>query len=402
MIIDYKLTHAGGVVKKVIKPFRAAIILILCLFPSFAGAHSFPFPRGLIEEVRFWKTVFGIYTSNRVVIYDSGHLGVVYQVVDFSTLNARKDLSAGEKSTLRARAIQLSTRKIAGSLRQIALNPDANTLTVEQLYHKSLFDELAEPNKFLNAAGRIRVQMGQKDRLVEAMAKSRDWMGDIQAIFEKEGLPKELTALIFVESMFNPKAMSGAGASGLWQFMPTTGRDYLAINSFWDGRNDPIHSSWAAAQFLKRLYQQMGDWALAVNAYHSGPARILKAVKQLGTKDIAEIIARFDDPAYQFYSRNYYPQFLAMVEIYQYRDEYLGPLPEGTPLRYDIVLTRDFANLPQLAKRFAIDLKLIRELNTALSPEVMNGRLPLPPNFSLRVPKGYGYYLAKAVGYAPE
>ena len=201
--------------------------------------------------------------------------------------------------------------------------------------------------------------------------------------------------------MFNPQAVSEVGASGLWQFMPDTGRGYLSINSFWDNRNDPIHSSVGAARFLKDLYRQTGDWALAINSYHSGPARILKAVRQLKTKDISEIIARFDDPGYGFYSRNYYPEFLAVAQIYRYREDYLGLLPEGADLRYDFVQTRDFVNLPQVAGRLAINLDLLRKLNTALKPEVLSGQLPLPPNYLLRVPKGFGYYLAKVIGYPP-
>lgn len=350
--------------------------------------------------------VFGTYHRSQVIVHDSRHLGVVYEVIDFSPLNARTDLSDGEKRKIRSKRIQADRARIIRSLRRLASRPDPGALTPpltpEERQIQTLFEEVPDPNKYLEAVNRVRVQPGQSDRLFRAMLQSRGWIGDIEAIFEKHDLPRELTALMFIESMFNPKAVSEVGASGLWQFMPDTGQDYLSINAFWDDRNDPIHSSWGAARFLKDLYGQFGDWALSINAYHSGPARILKAVRDLKTRDIAEIISRFQEPGYQFYSRNYYPEFLAVAEIYRHQDEYLGPLAEGPDLRFDIVKTRDFVNLPEVAGRYAIRLDLIAKLNTALKAEVLSGNLPLPPNYLLRVPKGYGHPLAVAIGYAPH
>ena len=349
--------------------------------------------------MRFWKAVFGTYNRSQVIVHDSKYLGVIYEVIDFSPLNVRQDLNAGEKRKIRTKRLQSATAEIVRSLQRLARG--AEPLAPEEKYVQTLFEEIPDPDKFLKAAKRVRIQTGQRDQLMKAISKSRDWIGDIEAIFERLGLPRELTALMFIESMFNPQAISEVGAAGLWQFMPDTGQDYLSINAFWDDRNDPINASAGAARFLNDLYRQMGDWALAINSYHSGAGRILKAVRQLKTKNISEIIDRFDDPGYGFYSRNYYPEFLAVVDIYRHRNDYLGLLPAGPDLRYDIVQTKDFVNLPEVAGRFAISLDLLRKLNTALKAEVLSGDLPLPPNYLLRVPKGYGYHLAVVIGYAP-
>lgn len=376
--------------KKTLFILRLAAALSLLPVPLFA--ESFAVPPPLSDEVRFWKTVFGTYDHSQVIVHDSRYLGVVYEVID---------LSSERKKENRTARIREATERIVRSLERLALGPKPEPLSPEEQYIQRMFEEVPGPDKFLEAANRVRIQTGQRDHLMKAIAKSTAWIGDIEGIFEKQGLPRELTALVFIESMFNPQAVSEVGASGFWQFMPDTGQGYLSINAFWDDRNDPINSSAGAAQFLKDLHRQTGDWALAVNSYHSGPGRILKAVMQLKTKDISEIIARFDDPGYGFYSRNYYPEFLAVVEIYRHRDNYLGPLPEGPDLRYDIVQTKDFVNLPQVAGRFAINMDQLRKLNTALKTEVLSGSLPLPPNYLLRVPKGYGYYLANAIGYLP-
>ena len=345
--------------------------------------------------------VFRTYNRSQAILHDSRHLGVVYEVIDFSPLNDRTDLSDGQKRKIRSKRIQTERASIIRSLQRLAADPDPSSLTPEERQIQMLFEESSDSNKYLEATRRVRVQTGQSDHLTRALLQSKGWIRDIEAIFESHGLPRELTALMFIESMFNPRAISEVGASGFWQFMPDTGQDYLSINAFWDDRNDPIQSSLAAARFLQDLYRQMGDWALTINAYHSGPARILKAVKDLDTRDIAVIIDRFQDPGYQFYSRNYYPEFLAVAEIYRHEDEYLGPLAEGPELRYDIVKTKDFINLPEVAGRYAIRLDLIARLNTALKADVLSGKLPLPPNYLLRVPKGYGHPLAVAIGYAP-
>ena len=362
---------------------RAILILTVVLFLGISSAplraDSFSVPDGLENEVRFWETVFGTYGSDQVVIYDERFLEGIYEVVDRTEVN---------------RAVG----RITKSLRHLAAAPKKPG-TDEERYYRKLFGGTSDPEVFRAASGRVRVQPGQKGSLRRAIEKSSAWMGDIESIFEANGLPKELTALMFIESMFNPRALSGVGASGVWQFMPETGRSYVSMNDFWDDRNDTINSSTGAALFLKDLYRQTGDWCLAVNAYHSGLGRILNAVKKLGTKKIADIIHHYNDPGYSFYSRNYVPEFLAVVALYRHRAEIFGSLSETEDRRYDIVQTSDFVILPKIADRFGIGLDVLRRLNTALKEDVLTGDLPLPPHYPLRVPKGTGYYLAVAIGY---
>lgn len=383
------------------KRIRNVLMLVFLPVSVFAASGVFPFPAGLADEVRFWKMIFGTYTYAQIILHDSRHAGIIYEVMDFTKLNRQRDLSREEKSRIRKEKVRQRVDEISQLLQELANDLPPEKQSPAQRYYKNLFREIDEPDKFQKAAQRIHIQAGQKENFKEAISKSKAWIGDMQSIFEKEGLPKELIGLVFVESMFNPQAVSAVGASGLWQLMPETGKNYLPINAFWDSRNDPLHSSWGAASFFKDLYRQTRDWALAVNAYHTGPARIRKAVKQLGTRDISVIIERFEDPQYAFYSRNYYPQFLAVNEIYQHQEEYLGELPEGNLPSYDIVITKDFAVLPEVMHRFAMNPASLRALNTTLSSEVWSGELPLPPHFPLKVPKGFGYYIAQAIGYPP-
>lgn len=402
------------------------VVAVLCLqnLPRAAGSNShFAVPPGISDEVRFWKTVFGTYDRWQVIFHDDRHLGVIYRVLDFSGTEARKDLSPGQKSEI----IQEQVRSVRGgietSLERLALGVAPELLTDEEKYYQKLFESISycvlrdaycapqsdahgaqrtTRDEYKAAIGRIRVQTGQRSNLMRAIARSSQYIGDIEAIFELYGLPKELTAIVFIESMFNPKALSEVGASGLWQFMPDVGREYVSMNFFWDNRNDPIGSTDGAARMLRDLHDRTRDWALAINSYHSGLGRLEKAVKKLGTKDISVIIHKFNDPAYGFYSRNYYPEFLAVAEIYKNRAEYLGTVENTSVEKYDIIRTSDFVNLPKIAARFAIDMTALRSLNPAINSEVLSGELPLPPNYPLKVPKGMGYQMAIVVGYLPD
>ena len=106
-------------------------------------------------------------------------------------------------------------------------------------------EKVAEPNKYLNAAHyrRLRSQLGQKDRFLEGYIASGRYLPTMEKIFAAEGLPWELTRLPFVESSFNLAARSKVGASGIWQFMRSTGRLYLKIRGELDERNDPIRAT---------------------------------------------------------------------------------------------------------------------------------------------------------------
>ncbi|OGQ48399.1 MAG: hypothetical protein A3H42_02930 [Deltaproteobacteria bacterium RIFCSPLOWO2_02_FULL_46_8] len=387
--------------------FFTVVIFLSSLAFAQGGLAHFPFPPSLSDEVRFWKTVFGTYDRRQVLLHDDKCLNVLYQVLDFSKIGERKDLSPKQKEEIIHAQVANVREKITVSLEHLAQGVQREKLTPEEKYYEKMFLSCSARRKkplsteYKGAQKRIRVQVGQRSNLQSAIAKSAQTLGDIEAVFESYGLPGELTALMFIESMFNPKALSEIGASGLWQFMPRIGKEYVPMNSFWDGRNDPIHASDGAARLLKDLHRRTGDWALAVNSYHSGLGRIEKAWKKLKTKDIAVIIHEYDDPAYGFWSRNYYPEFLAVAEILKRQKETFGATENDLLEQYDIVRTPDFLNLPEMAGRLALDMKTLRRLNPAIRSEVFNGGLPLPPDYPLKVPKGMGYPVALATGHPP-
>ena len=135
----------------------------------------------------------------------------------------------------------------------------------------------------LRSRKRVRAQRGVKERFATGLELSRRYLEQMQEIFREEGLPVELTYLPLVESSFNIRARSPAGAVGIWQFMRTTGRRYLRVNRSVDERRDPLESTRAAAQLLKENYAIFGDWPLAITAYNHGREGIMRAVSKVGS-----------------------------------------------------------------------------------------------------------------------
>ena len=134
----------------------------------------------------------------------------------------------------------------------------------------------------------IDAYTGRLRRSVSFMLGAQNFYIPIfEEALEAEGLPLELKYLPVIESALEPTATSRVGAAGLWQFMiPTARRFGLTINSLVDERRDPIKSSWAAARYLKELYNRYNDWTLAIAAYNCGPTNIAKAMKRAkGAKD---------------------------------------------------------------------------------------------------------------------
>src|SRR6184192_3928889 len=150
-----------------------------------------------------------------------------------------------------------------------------------------------------------------RSTLEHALIRGGRYQGMIQKILRQEGVPQELIYLAQAESGFHPLAVSRVGARGMWQFMGSRARGYGLQRSWWiDDRQDPEKATRAAARHLKDLYNQFGDWYLAMAAYNSGPGNVQQAVKRTGYADFWELYKRNVLPAE---TKNYVPIILAMT-----------------------------------------------------------------------------------------
>ena len=160
---------------------------------------------------------------------------------------------------------------------------------------------------------------GKKDLMERMLTTSQFYFPLFEQELDNYNIPLEIKYLAVVESALNPRARSRVGATGLWQFMYSTGRMYkLDVSSYVDDRRDPIKSTKAACQYLSKLYDIFGDWDLALAAYNSGPGNVNKAIRRSGGYKNYWNIRRFLPRE----TAGYVPAFIATMYIFEYADEH--------------------------------------------------------------------------------
>ena len=214
------------------------------------------------------------------------------------------------------------------------------------------------------------------------LGASNFYMPIFEQALETYQLPLELKYLPVIESALNPTAVSRVGATGLWQFMLTTGKMYgLNVNTLVDERRDPIKSSYAAARYLKDLYKVFGDWNLVIAAYNCGPENINKAIKRSnGEKDYWKIY-----PYLPKETRGYVPAFIAANYIMTYYCEHnICPMNTTLPEKTDTVMVGRNLHMEQVAAVCGLEMEQLRTLNPAYRHDVIPGATELA---CLRLPQ---------------
>jgi membrane-bound lytic murein transglycosylase D len=218
----------------------------------------------------------------------------------------------------------------------------------------------APGNYRFNRAGRnFRVQYGLKDSFQKALVNSTPYLKEMERIFAENGLPVELTRLPFAESSFNVEAHSLAGAAGIWQFTRSTGKNYMKIDRFIDERRDPLKSTEAAAKLLSFYYRQFKSWPLAITAYNHGSYAMKKAVRKTKSRDLETIINTYKGRTFGFSSRNYYVEFLAILEILKDYSQYFDAIEFLPPEKYDEFVLEDYIKVKTLLKYSSLEKEVI-------------------------------------------
>jgi membrane-bound lytic murein transglycosylase D len=192
----------------------------------------------------------------------------------------------------------------------------------------------------------------------------------IEDVFDSYGLPTELKYMAAIESALNPTIVSRAGATGLWQFMYSTGKLYgLTINSVVDERRDPVKATHAAARYLKDLYGIYNDWILVIAAYNCGPGNVNKAIKRSGNrKDYWEIYYHLPRE-----TRGYIPQYVAAVYAMNYYKEHgIVPVNINMPVAVDTVMVNKDFHLLQISAVLNLPIDELRAIN----PQYKTGFVP--------------------------
>lgn len=342
---------------------------------------TFAVPPEMASRVRFWRDVYAKYSTGQIVIHDQENFDVVYAVIDETDLLAGAT-SRSERGALIEKEKQRINR-ILLKLADEAVGP--SELTEEDLKIYAAVRKFQGWRKFV---GRLRAQEGLADEFRRGVEASGAYWAEIEAIFQSYGLPKELARLCFVESLFRFDAYSKVGATGLWQFMRSTGKLYMTVNDAVDERLDPIASTHAAAKLLRDNYRILGAWPLAVTAYNHGRGGISRAVSQTGSSDIVRIINEYQSPSFKFASKNFYASFLAAKEILDDPDRYFPDLNYAPPARLASFELPRAARLRDLAQAAGMSREDLAAYNPAWLRPITTDRLPVPAGALVRVPEG--------------
>ena len=376
---------------------KIACLLLAVSLPQLAAADSnlFPRPPQLEPEVQFWIKVYTEITTDAGFIHDQHNLSVIYETLHFDP-----DSSIRE----RERKVQAERDRLHDILLRLGRGvPPAND---EERHVRALWGEDASPARLAGAADDLRFQLGQADRFRAGLIRASEWENHIAQVLSRLGLPPELAALPHVESSFDPTAYSKVGAAGLWQFMRSTGRRFLRINSTVDERLDPFRETEAAAQLLSYNYRLLGSWPLAITAYNHGAEGVRRARDELGTDDIARIVHGYHSPSFGFASRNFYVSFLAALAVSQDAEHYFGKLNRGAELEAHELKMPSAASVSTVASVLGIERATLQRLNPALRPAVWSGRRTIPAGYVLRVPESAGSWtserLAERLQGGPE
>lgn len=352
------------------------------------SSKVFDVPPGMKDRVAFWKEIYSKYTTNQGVIHDSLHINIVYQPVDFSSIMRDSSLNPRQKHHAREHLVKSYRHEIEERLRRLAKLNSGEGLQGEDLRVWKMFEPVNDPDKF-NAAtkrGRIRFQLGQKDRFALGIYYSGRYIREMEKIYKSEGLPIELTRLPFVESSFNIYARSRVGASGVWQFMRRTARPYMMVNNAVDERNDPIRATRSAARLLRSNYMLLKSWPLALTGWNHGPNGVARIVRKIGTTDLAQIINLYSSRRFGFASENFYACFLAALEVEQNANKYFGPVKWSVPLDHAEIKLSKPVPFEAVNVWFKDDDQLAQLYNPHFSNKVRIGRMNMPKGTNVRVP----------------
>jgi membrane-bound lytic murein transglycosylase D len=381
--------------RQTIARLTPAILLLAALIAdprSSLGAEPalFTRPPELEPLVLFWVEVFTQIDGDRTIIHDEDDPSIRYETVSTAGMNER-----ARRDFVRERRVHYV--KVLESLALKAADRRGD----EEKRVAGLFAPGAGPARFLEAAGKIRSQRGIRDQFLDGLIRSGRWKPTIEGIFRAYGIPTELAALPHVESSYNPEATSKAGAVGVWQFTNSTGRRFLRIDRYVDERKDVYLSTHAAARYLKEAHAKLESWPLTVTSYNHGVEGVLRAKREVDSSDLVRLIQEYDGPYFGFASKNFYAEFLAVLQVLKEKESHFGQIQLAPLEEVDRFVLPGAARLSVLARAFSTPEEEFLRLNPALLRPIVEGRVPTPAGTVINLPAGRVPDLAAAFSSLP-
>ncbi|MCA1794594.1 MAG: transglycosylase SLT domain-containing protein [Desulfotignum sp.] len=357
--------------------------------PGSVTPKDFPVYEAIKPNVAFWIKIFSQYNRSRGVIHDSLHLDRIFAVIDLdpalTVAAAKKNKRTKDAAFKKHKAVLLD---LAGG------KTPSNSLEKKVA---ALFGPDVDPAEYKQAAFRLRCQTGIADQFKAGLIRSGAVIEEFRRIFRSHGLPEDLVYLPCVESSFDFNAYSKFGAAGIWQFTRGTGKQFMEIGYVVDQRRDPYISADAAARLLKRNYAQLKNWPLAITAYNHGLAGMKRARQARGTYE--KIFLHYTSRSFKFASRNFYPEFVAALQVAKNYQQYFGELQFDTPVNYTRFTTKGFLSARSFTRGVDMDIQDFHTLNPSLRSPVFKDQKYIPKGFDIRLPPHIALHHAQDIAF---
>jgi membrane-bound lytic murein transglycosylase D len=367
---------------------------------GFSASEHIVVPAEIARRVNFWRRVYSLWSKNQNVLHVAEYPEVVLEIHDGSRIGAMGEKTSDKRMkpliAVRKEQYQRILWKLA-SLKTI--DEKLLTMTEKRVYH--LFDHIKDPKKFVKAAGNLRTQKGQREYIAKGLEVAPKYLPYAEEEFKRQGLPPELARIAFIESSFNIQALSKVGASGVYQVMPETGRDYLIVTGSVDERNDPIKASRAAAKLLAMNYKMLGAWPLAITAYNHGVGGISRAMREISTNDIVKLINVYDGNNFGFASKNFYAGFVGLLTSLRNSAKVFPEVKTVEPLKFENVKVGGL-ELAEVKDRYKLTNYTIGQLNPDISRSFLRDGGIFPERYVLKIPpRGNKANDVKLVNWTP-
>lgn len=356
-----------------------------------SSSSTFDVPSNLKQRVKFWQHIFTRYGDEVIILHDRRRPWITIDFLFFDKLAELRDDDSFLQRTRQERIMERYLERYQSALERLAKEKKGALRygKAERRLFRAYQGSRSTLHDLYSGTVRLRMQRGLADTFMQAAYKAQDYLPYFEKEFRQVGIPEQLTRLAFVESMFNPGAISKVGASGMWQFMKSTARHFMTVTRYVDERHSPFKAARAAAKMLKSDFHALGSWPLAVTAYNHGRGGMQRAVRQTGKHDLHHIIEHYESPTFGFASKNFYAEFLAAHHSYDHLIQ--SQRISIRPSRLDIAAVKLIrpTRIKDLSKVLGIKRHIIAQLNQCIKPQTFKYRLSyiLPKNYRLYLPR---------------
>ena len=324
---------------------------------SLPDNSKFKSSQDLQKRVNFWVSIYSHYTTTQGVFHLIDDPSRVLGEIDLTNIYINQKI--GDTQKRRLIEFEVKSKKLFYA-EKYGINPE-----------------------------QVRLQMGLRDRMKKALFLSGKYINKMEDIFSNEGLPVELTRLVFVESSFNVFAQSKVGASGLWQIMPSVARSKGYITKDYDKRNHPIFATKLAAKILKQNYASLKSWPLAITAYNHGLSGVKRMMRKSESVRIEDMItSKKVTGSWGFASKNFYACFLAVLQVERNASTLFGEsLIKANSLSFKEYKLPSTTKKSVILKWFNGSITRFKQMNPHLNWAAIKNKNKLPAGVLLMIPE---------------